>query len=88
MNESEDRIKKIIKILLAATEFVTIETFMDELNVSRRTIFNWISATNDELVLHKLDEIENISKVGYRLTSHDRAVINKKENQYKLQIKF
>ena len=78
MNESEDRVKKVIKILLEATGFVTIETFMNELNVSRRTIFNWISATNDELVSHKLDEIENISKIGYRLTSRDRVVINEK----------
>lgn len=74
--------QQLVNELLKSNSAVPLNTIIEHLKISRRSVFYTITKVNEELSACRLDEIENLRGVGYRLPSATKqALIDEQSNK-------
>lgn len=75
MRKSEETMRKILTELLNSTDFVTLNSLSQSLDISKRSVQNYLGKAEFWLQEHELSEVRIVKKQGYgiRLTLDDAA---------------
>ncbi len=74
--------QQLVNELLKSNSAITLNTIIEHLQISRRSVFYTITKVNEELSNHQLDEIENLRGVGYRLPlATKQALVNEQSDK-------
>lgn len=73
----DDRLLRVIEILLESEAYVSLDTLADKLKVSKRTLYNDMDTILDTLLRHNIGALQQVRGLGYRLSETQKEEISK-----------